>query len=273
MINPPAFAVFFSSEGFCRAARPARSYSSRAWERAEHYLPLQPRMRSHDNNLQSTKNFERIQKQKRQKKIKIILLLPRPHPQPVADIVPPRGDQGLLQHLSKGQWAQGPPMSPRAPRLHPIHPPTALRSLRPQSLTLWHPQGVSRAALDADTPHHISMPPEPCSRGVQDWGPLCPPGELPWLYGVQAGLCGIAAPTASEQNFLRSKGQDPACNPARPRAAGSQPGSECFSHRVSISTPKPCVPLSSSRPYRLQVRPGGGKLPGQAQDIKPPFLP
>lgn len=131
-------------------------------------------MRSHDNNLQSTKNFERIQKQKRQKKIKIILLLPRPHPHPVADIVPPRGDQGLLQHLSKWQWAQGPPISPWAPRLHPIHPPTAPRSLRPHSLTFWHPQGVSRPSLDADTPNIFPYPPEPCSRGVQDWGPPVP---------------------------------------------------------------------------------------------------
>lgn len=220
-------------------------------------------MRSHDNNLQSTKNFERIQKQKRQKKIKIILLLPRPHPHPVADIVPPRGDQGLLQHLSKWQWAQGPPISPWAPRLHPIHPPTAPRSLRPHSLTFWHPQGVSRPSLDADTPNIFPYPPEPCSRGVQDWGPSCPPGELPWLYGVQAGLCGIAAPPASEQNFLQSKGQDPARNdrglPAAGQAASVFPTVSAFPPRNPASLcPAPGPIACRSGRGGQAARPGTG---------------
>lgn len=50
----------------------------------EHYLLLQRWMRFHDNNLQSTKNFERMQKKKkRRKKTEMISLLPRPGSSPL----------------------------------------------------------------------------------------------------------------------------------------------------------------------------------------------
>lgn len=68
MINPTALAFLFSSAaaaGLYQAAQPSVSYSSRAWERAEHYLLLQRWMRFHDNNLQSTKNFERMRGKKK----------------------------------------------------------------------------------------------------------------------------------------------------------------------------------------------------------------
>lgn len=193
-------------------------------------------MRSHDNNLQSTKNFERIQKQKRQKKIKIILLLPRPHPHPVADIVPPRGDQGLLQHLSKWQWAQGPPLSPWAP-----HPPTCSTQepSASQPDPLASPGGLKTIPGCRHPPTSFHTPLSLAAEGCRIGSPPCHPGELPWLYGMQAGLCGIAAPPASEQNFLRSKGQDPARNdrglPAASQAASVFPTVSAFPPRNPAS--------------------------------------
>lgn len=100
MINPTALAFLFSSAaatGLYQAAQPAMSYSSRAWERAEHYLLLQRWMRFHDNNLQSTKNFERMRGKKGRIKLRLYRssLGQAPHPTTVL-VVPPRGDQGLL---------------------------------------------------------------------------------------------------------------------------------------------------------------------------------